>query len=677
MNHGSPNAKEKLLIANRGEIACRIIKTAKKMGITTIALYSDADSNSMHVQMADEAVLLGGAPASESYLNMTKIINIAKKTGATYIHPGYGFLSENAKFASAVRRENIIFIGPPTDALAKMGDKIESKRIAKKAGVSIVPGYDGIVTSSVEAVKIAKKIGLPIMIKATAGGGGKGIRMVSSLEDVKDAFEIATNEALNSFGDSGIFIEKYVQDPRHIEIQVVADMYGNIVCLGDRECSVQRNNQKIIEEAPSPAIDEKLRRRMYKQVTSLCKEVNYNSVGTAEFMMDRAKKFYFLEMNTRLQVEHGVTELITGLDMVELMIRIARGEKLPFRQEDIVLDGWAMEGRVCSEDPSRDFLPSSGRINKYVEPLTLENVRVDSSVYEGYEVTTFYDNMICKLLTHGKDRNDCLEKMQSALGSFYIDGIAHNIGFLETIVYNERFRRGDINTNFIRQEFSSGFGHGELELKHRCSLISVALYMFMNYQRRVNNITGGLTGARRKFNTRWVVDIGGKKFLTNVLDSSNGSFNVDYDSDYNSLVTAWQYGESVFRGTVNGKQINVKIISDDYAGNYVFQYMGSFVNVSVRNTRISELEQFMPKPGIKNTIPSSLKSPIAGRIVRIRVGEGDSVSVGTELCSIEAMKMENILRSTFNLKIDKIYREPDDLINSGDVIMDFIGVDSQ
>ncbi|MDR3078567.1 MAG: acetyl-CoA carboxylase biotin carboxylase subunit [Rickettsiales bacterium] len=666
--------KEKLLIANRGEIACRIIRTAKKMDIHTIALYSDADSNSMHVQMADEAVLVGGAPASESYLDIRKIINIAKKTGATYVHPGYGFLSENAKFAAALEKENIIFVGPPVNALEKMGDKIESKKIAKKAGVSTVPGYDGIVANSAEALKVAKKIGLPVMIKATAGGGGKGIRMVNSLEDVREAFEIATNEALNSFGDSRIFIEKYVQDPRHIEIQVVADKYGNTICLGERECSVQRNNQKIIEEAPSPFVDEKLRHRMYRQVVSLCREVNYNSVGTVEFMMDSARRFYFLEMNTRLQVEHGVTELITGLDMVELMIRIARGEKLPFGQESVKLNGWAMESRICSEDPSRDFLPSSGRINKYVEPLSLENVRVDSSVYEGYEVTAFYDNMICKLLTHGLDRNDCLEKMQSALGSFYIDGIAHNIGFLETIVYNEKFRRGDINTNFIRQEFSSGFGHSELEMKYKSPLISVVLYMFVNYQRRVNNITGGLTNLKKKLNTRWVVDIDGIKFLTNVLDSNDGNFNVDYESGYNSLFTAWQYGESVFRGTVNGKQINVKIISDDYAGNYVFQYMGSFVSVSVRNTRISELEQFMPKTRDRIAIPTSLKSPLAGRIVRMRVSEGDSVSPGTELCSIEAMKMENILRSTFSLRIGKIHKNCNDLVNGGDVIMEFEGV---
>jgi propionyl-CoA carboxylase alpha chain len=671
MNNNLFGVKEKLLIANRGEIACRIIKTAKNMGITTVAIYSDVDSNSKHVQMADEAFLLGGPSPSESYLNAAKIINIAKKTGATYVHPGYGFLSENTKFAAALEMEKIIFVGPPTNAIAKMGDKIESKRIAKKAGVSTVPGHDGIISNSIEAIKIAKKVGLPIMIKATAGGGGKGIRMIDDLNNVEEAFEIAMNEAQNSFGDRRVFIEKYIQNPRHIEIQIIADKYGNIVCLGDRECSIQRNNQKIMEESPSPIMDEKLRHKIYKQVISLCREVGYSSAGTAEFMIDSSKKFYFLEMNTRLQVEHGVTELLTGLDIVELMIRIARGEKLPFRQEDIVLNGWAMESRICSEDPSRDFLPSSGRINKYVEPLSVENTRVDSGVYEGYEVTTFYDSMICKLLTRGKNRNDCLEKMQAALGSFYIDGIAHNMGFLEAIVYNDRFKRGDINTNFIKQEFSSGFGHSELDLKHKDPLISVALYMFINYQKRVNSITGGLIGPRKKFNTRWVVGIGEKKVLANILDSNDGYLNLGYDSGYNSLFTAWQYGDSVFRGTVNGKQINIKIIADDYAGNYVFQYMGSLVNVSVRNTRISELEQFMPKAHTKNTLPTSLKSPIAGRIVRIKVSEGENILAGAELCSVEAMKMENILRSDFNLKIKKIYKKCNDLINRDDIIMDF------
>ncbi|MDR2077797.1 MAG: acetyl-CoA carboxylase biotin carboxylase subunit, partial [Rickettsiales bacterium] len=515
--------KEKLLIANRGEIACRIIKTAKKMGMTTIAVYSDADSNSLHVQIADEAVLLGGATASESYLNIKKIINVAKKTGATYVHPGYGFLSENVKFAAALEAENIIFVAPPVEAIRKMGDKIESKKIARKAGVNIVTGYNGVVKNLDEAVKIAKKIGLPIMIKASAGGGGKGIRMVDNFADLEEAFEIATNEAMNSFGDGRLFIEKYVQDPRHVEIQVIADKYGNIVCLGERECSIQRNNQKIIEEAPSSFVDDKLRNKMYKQVVSLCKEVNYSSAGTVEFMMDSEKKFYFLEMNTRLQVEHGVTEMVTGLDIVELMIRIARGEKLSFKQENIKFNGWAMESRICSEDPSRGFLPSSGRINKYVEPILMGNVRVDSSVYEGYEVTSFYDNMLCKLLTHGKNRDDCLEKMQSALGSFYIDGISHNIGFLETIAYNERFKKGDINTNFIKQEFSSGFSNNELESKHKNPIIGVALYMFVNYQKRVNNITGGITNLKKKFNNKWVVDIDGRKFLVNVDDSNTSS----------------------------------------------------------------------------------------------------------------------------------------------------------
>jgi propionyl-CoA carboxylase alpha chain len=414
---------------------------------------------------------------------------------------------------------------------------------------------------------------------------------------------------------------------------------------------------------------------MYRQVVSLCRDVGYSSAGTAEFMMDAEKKFYFTEMNTRLQVESGVTEMITGLDIVELMIRIARGEKLTFRQENIRFNGWAMESRICSEDPSRNFLPSAGRINKYVEPLSVGSIRVDTSAYEGYEVTSFYDSMICKLLAHGRNRDDCIEKMQAALGSFYIDGIAHNISFLETIVYSDRYRRGDINTNFIKQEFSSGFSQNKLESKHKNPLIGVALYMFFNYQKRVNDITGGLTNTKRKLNSKWVVDVDGTKFLADVDDSAESSFNVDCGPWYGSLITAWQYGENVFRGTVNGKQINVKILEDDYAGNYEFQYMGSRVDVSVRNTRISELEQFMPAGQHKEILPASLESPIVGKIVRIRVNEGDIVSVGAELCSIEAMKMENLLRSDFELKIGKIYKNPNDMVNAGDIIMDFLEID--
>lgn len=670
MNINSTTTKEKILIANRGEIACRIIKTAKKMGMATVAIYSEVDYNSLHVQMADEAVLVGAAPANDSYLNIKKIINIAKKTGATYVHPGYGFLSENAKFAQELEKEGIILIAPPASAIKKMGDKIESKKIAKKAKVGVVPGFDGIIKNSEEAVKIAQKIGLPIMIKASAGGGGKGMRRVDEIEDVKEAFEVATNEAMNSFGDGRVFIEKFIENPRHIEIQVIGDKYGNIVCLGERECSIQRNNQKIIEEAPSSFVDKRTRLKMYKQAVALCKEVGYYSAGTIECMMDKDKNFYFLEMNTRLQVEHGVTELITGVDLVELMIRVAKGEKLPFKQDDIKFDGWAMESRICSEDPSRNFLPSLGRINKYLEPNFVDGVRIDSGVYEGYEITSFYDSMICKLLTHGKDRDDCIEKMQSALGGFFIDGVAHNISFLETIVYNEKFRSGNISTNFIRQEFSSGFSNNELESKQKDVLISVALYMFFNYQKRVNSITGGLRNVNKKFSNKWVVDVDGRKFLCNVDDNNGENFNVDYGSGYSTLVTAWQYGDNVFRCSVNGNKVNVKILSDDYAGNYVFQYMGSVINITIRNTRISELEQFIPIT-TKKEKPTCLKSPIGGRIVRIKVRDGDSVLVGGELCSIEAMKMENMIRSEFDLTVKKILIKSDDIVSVGEVLMEF------
>ncbi|MDR1499139.1 MAG: ATP-grasp domain-containing protein, partial [Rickettsiales bacterium] len=588
-----------------------------------------------------------------------------------YVHPGYGFLSENSKFAAELEEEDIIFIAPPVEAIHKMGDKIESKKIAKKVGVDVVPGYDGVIKNSNEAVKIAAKIGLPIMIKASAGGGGKGMRMVDKIEDVAEAFEAATNEAINSYGDGRVFMEKFIQNPRHIEIQVIGDKFGNIVCLGERECSIQRNNQKIVEEAPSSFMDEKTRKKMYGQAIDLCREVGYYSAGTVECMMDKDKNFYFLEMNTRLQVEHGVTELITGLDIVELMIRVAKGEKLPFTQKDIKLNGWAMESRICSEDPSRGFLPSSGRINKYVEPTRIDNVRVDTGVYEGCTISAFYDSMICKLLTYGKDRQECLEKMQSALGSFYINGIAHNIGFLETIMYNERFQKGDISTNFIKQEFSTGFGNSELVIGKKNVLISVALYMFTNYHRRVKNISGGIRSHGEKMDNRWVVDIDGRKFLCNVdYNSEKEQYNVEYGTGYGVLETAWQYGDKVFRGTVNNNLVNVKILSDDYAGNYVFQYMGSTIKVTVRTTRISELEQFMPIIE-KEKAPKDLRSPIVGKIIRIKVEEGTAVTVGAELCSIEAMKMENIIRSDYDLKIKKILKTQGELVNSGDVIMEF------
>ncbi|MDR0571732.1 MAG: acetyl-CoA carboxylase biotin carboxylase subunit [Rickettsiales bacterium] len=661
--------REKILIANRGEIACRIIKTAKKMGIATVAVYSEADSNSLHVQMADEAVFLGDNAALNSYLNMKKIVNIAKRTNSTFVHPGCGFLAENAKFAILLEKEKINFIAPPVGAIQKMGDKIESKIIAKKAGVNIVPGYENVVKTSTEAVQVAKKIGLPVMIKASAGGGGKGMRMVSDLKDVKEAFEIATNEAVNSFGDGRILIERFIERPRHIEIQVIGDKFGNIVCLGERECSIQRNNQKVIEEAPSPFIDEKTRQKMYSQVVSLCKEVGYYSAGTIEFMVDKDKDFYFLEMNTRLQVEHGITELITDTDIVELMIKVARGEKLDFTQKDVKLKGWAIESRICAEDPSRGFLPSSGRINKYVEPTNIENVRVDTGVCEGYEVTSYYDSMIAKLLTYAPTRIEAVEKMQTALGNFYINGIAHNMAFLEKIMYNERFRSGDINTSFIKEEFFSGNVSVENEGKNRSCLVGVALYIYYKYQKRILSITGVLREQNRKISGRLVTDVNGKKYLCDVYEKDN-EFDVAYGTGYLSLTTEWKQGEKIFRGIVNNKEISVKIFDNDYSGNYIFQYMGDVIPVSVRTPRVSELEQFMPPKNIKEK-PRSLKSPIAGKITKLKVKEGDSVLAGTELCCIEAMKMENIIRTDYDLKIKKIYKNVGDLVNNLELVMDF------
>lgn len=665
------NNKEKILIANRGEIACRIIKTAKKMGIKTVAVYSEADANSLHVQLADEAFLLGDSVAFESYLNINKIVNVAKKTGATYVHPGYGFLSENAKFAETLKKEGINFIAPPLCAIQKMGDKIESKKIAKKAGVNIIPGYEGVIKDSNEAVKVADKIGLPVMIKASAGGGGKGIRMVSDINDVKEAFETSTNEAINSFGDGRVFIEKYIENPRHIEIQVIGDKFGNVVCLGERECSIQRNNQKVMEEAPSSFMDEKTRQKMYSQAVLLCKEVGYYSAGTVECMMDKNKNFYFLEMNTRLQVEHGVTELITGVDIVELMIKVERGEKLPFTQKDIKLNGWAMESRICAEDSSRGFLPSSGRINRYMEPINIDNVRIDTGVYEGYEISSFYDSMICKLLTYADNRQNCIEKMQAALGSFFITGVAHNIGFLETIAYNERFLNGDINTNFIKNEFSSGFNKNEIESKQKSVLISVALYIYTDYQNRINNITGGIVKKNKNIlvNDKMVVDIDDRKYLCNTTNNVDG-FSVEYGTGYSLLKTAWQNGDSVFIGIVNNKQVNVKILSNDYAGNYLFQYKGSIISVSVRTPRISELGQFMPVVD-KNKKIKQLKAPITGKIFKIKVKDGDVITAGDELYSIEAMKMENIIRAEFDAVVKKIHKNNNELVNTGDIIVDF------
>jgi len=643
----------KLLIANRGEIACRIIKTCRKMGIKTVAVYSDADINSLFVQMADEAVNIGASPSSQSYLNVEKIVNAVKKTGATMVHPGYGFLSENRKFADALDKAGVIFVGPSTYSIEMMGDKIESKKLALEAGVSTVPGHMGVIKDDQEALKIAQQIGFPVMVKASAGGGGKGMRIVWKKEEMAEAFLSASNEARNSFSDDRVFIEKFIENPRHIEIQVIADKHGNIVCLGERECSIQRNNQKVIEEAPSPFLDQATREKMYEQSKALVQKVNYYSAGTIEYIMDKNKNFYFLEMNTRLQVEHPVTELVTGLDIVELMIKIALKEKLSFTQKDIKLNGWAIESRVYAEDPSRGFLPSSGRINLYIKPEENKHVRLDTGVYEGGEVSMFYDAMIAKLCTFGKDRPEAIEHMRQALGSFAIGGVSHNISFLETIMKNERFIKGDLSTSFIKQEFPAGFSGSELDSQAKEVLLVVAMQIFLkNYQRNAL-MTSQLRNRQKQISERWVIVIDENSYLINIINREEGLLKIECDRKEIELKTSWNNGEKLFRGQVNGKNIGVKIRDNNNTGNYLLQYSGLDAFVSVYSPRIAELSKFMPKIQ-KNAKPVNLTSPITGKIIRFKVVQGDEVKAGQDLVVIEAMKMENIIRTDHDVKIGKI-----------------------
>lgn len=660
----------KLLIANRGEIACRIIKTCRKMNIKTVAVYSDADTNSLFVQMADEAVNIGPSPSSQSYLSVEKIVAAVKKTGATMVHPGYGFLSENKNFARALEKEGVIFVGPSTHSIQMMGDKIESKKLAIEAGVSTVPGHMGIIKDDVEALEIAKKIGFPVMVKASAGGGGKGMRIVWKEEEMSEAFLSASNEARNSFSDDRIFIEKFIEQPRHIEIQVIADKFDNVICLGERECSIQRNNQKVIEEAPSPFLDEATRQKMYEQSKALARKVKYFSAGTIEYIVDKNRNFYFLEMNTRLQVEHPVTELITGFDIVSLMIKIALGEKLGFTQEQVQLKGWAMESRIYAEDPSRGFLPSSGRINLYIEPEESENIRVDSGVYEGGEVSMFYDAMIAKLCSYGKNRLEAIEHMKHALGSFAISGVSHNISFLETIMKNERFVSGNLSTAFIKEEFPAGFSGSELDSQIEEVLIGAAMQIFLKNYERNGHMTGQLRNRQKQVSDRWVVMIDEKSYLVNILENAPGFLRLECDHKEIEVNNSWNNGEKLFRGSVNGRQVGVKVRENNNTGSYLMQYSGLDAFVNVYTPRIAELHKFMPKIQ-KNPKPTKLTSPITGKVIRFKVAEGDEVQAGQELVVIEAMKMENIIRTDHNVKIEKIKFSEGQPVGIGEVLIEY------
>ncbi|MCE3232507.1 MAG: acetyl/propionyl/methylcrotonyl-CoA carboxylase subunit alpha [Rickettsiaceae bacterium] len=658
---------KKLLIANRGEIACRIIKTARKMGIKTVAVYSEADTNSVHASMADEAVFIGPSPATQSYLNIERIMEAIVTSGADAVHPGYGFLSENRKFAKEVEKEGIIFVGPSADSIKMMGDKIEAKKLAIAAGVNTIPGYMGIIKDEDDAVKIATKIGFPVMVKAAAGGGGKGMRIVRSKSEVKSAYRSASNEARNSFSDDRIFIEKFIEQPRHIEIQVLADKHGNIVCLGERECSIQRHNQKVIEEAPSSFIDEKTRQAMYKQCASLAKKVKYYSAGTVEFIADSKKNFYFLEMNTRLQVEHPVTEYVTGLDLVEQMLRVANNEKLEFKQKDIKLTGWAMESRIYAEDPGRGFLPSSGRISEYKEPESNTNIRVDSGVYEGGQVSMFYDAMVAKLITYGKNRKQAIENMQSALGQYVIKGISHNISFLEAVMAHPNFASGDINTNFIAENYPDGFFGAELTSETTKTFLCVAVHIYLEDVKRAVTISGQMPGRQRHVGNRWIVNIAGESYSVYVKADENG-YELKHGSSSMKVRSAWVLGKGLFHGTVDGRTVNVQI--DHLPSGYHLTHAGSRVRATVRSPRVAELDKFMPEPkDIKDS--SKVEAPISGVIVDVKVTEGQEIKKGQELFILEAMKMENIICAEKDAIVNKVFMAKGENATYGQVVLEF------
>ena len=660
----------KILIANRGEIACRVIKTARKMGIPTVAVYSDADRTALHVEMADEAVHIGPPPASESYIVIDKIMEAIQATGADAVHPGYGFLSENPKFAQALEAEGVAFIGPPVGAIEAMGDKITSKKIAQEAGVSTVPGVMGLIEDADEAVKISEQIGFPVMIKASAGGGGKGMRIAWNAQEAREGFQSSRNEAKASFGDDRIFIEKFVTQPRHIEIQVLGDKHGNCVYLGERECSIQRRNQKVIEEAPSPFLDAATRKAMGEQAVALAKAVDYCSAGTVEFIVDGERNFYFLEMNTRLQVEHPVTELITGVDLVEQMIRVAAGEKLSLSQDDITLNGWAIESRLYAEDPYRNFLPSIGRLTRYRPPQEAATdtavVRNDTGVYEGGEISMFYDPMIAKLCTWAPDRAQAIEGMRVALDTFEVEGIGHNIPFLAAVYDHPRFVSGNITTAFIEEEYPDGFDGVTPDAETARRLAAVAAQLKRIEDERDTAISGTLANRPRPVGRDWIVTVGEARFALR-LEGRHVAF---AEGDPKSMAVApdWMPGAQVARAQVDGVDMAVKV--DRITGGYRFRYRGADLAVSVLTPRQAELAALMPKKEPPDT-SKMLLCPMPGLVVSIAVSEGDEVQDGQALATVEAMKMENVLRAEKKAVVTKILAEPGQSLAVDEIIMEF------
>ena len=664
---------KKILIANRGEIACRVIKTARKMGIKTVAVYSDADRNALHVKMADEAYHIGPPPANQSYIVIDKIMEAIRATGAEAVHPGYGFLSENMNFAAALEKEGVVFIGPPSPAIEAMGDKITSKKLAMEAGVSTVPGYMGLIADGDEAVKISGQIGYPVMIKASAGGGGKGMRIAWSESEVKEGFDSSKNEAANSFGDDRIFIEKFVTQPRHIEIQVLADKHGNTVYLHERECSIQRRNQKVIEEAPSPFLDEATRKAMGEQACALARAVGYTSAGTVEFIVDGNRNFYFLEMNTRLQVEHPVTELITGVDLVEQMIRVAAGEPLPFKQEDLKINGWAMESRLYAEDPYRNFLPSIGRLTRYRPPVEGPTarggvVRNDTGVFEGGEISMYYDPMIAKLCTWGPTRAEAIEEMRLALDTFEVEGIGHNLPFCSAVMEHPRFTSGNITTAFIAEEYPDGFSGVQLDAATLRRVAAATAAMNRVAEIRRTRISGTMDNHERKVGDDWVVSAQGQDLAVTIAADKDGSTVTFADGNSLRVTSDWTPGQALARVMVDGIPVVMKV--GKIPMGFRIRLRGADLKVHVRTPRAAELAKLMPEKLPPDT-SKFLLCPMPGLIVKINVAEGDEVQEGQALATVEAMKMENILKAERKGVVKKVNATAGASLKVDDVILEF------
>jgi propionyl-CoA carboxylase alpha chain len=685
---------KKILIANRGEIACRVIRTARKMGIATVAVYSDADRDALHVREADEAVHIGPAPSSQSYIVIDKILDAIRQTGADAVHPGYGFLSENPAFAAALEREGVVFIGPPVGAIEAMGDKITSKKIAAEAGVNTVPGHMGLIEDADEAVRIAASIGYPVMIKASAGGGGKGMRIAWNDGQAREGFQSSKNEAKASFGDDRIFIEKFVDQPRHIEIQVLGDKHGNVLYLGERECSIQRRNQKVIEESPSPFLDEATRKAMGEQAVALARAVGYFSAGTVEFIVDGERNFYFLEMNTRLQVEHPVTELVTGIDLVEQMIRVAAGEKLSFRQDDVKLSGWAIESRLYAEDPYRNFLPSIGRLTRYRPPAEGKQddgtvVRNDTGVFEGGEISMYYDPMIAKLCTWAPEgsagegaaaRIRAIDAMSRALDDFEVEGIGHNLPFLSAVMQQERFRSGRLTTAYIAEEFPEGFSGVHPNSADLRRLAAIAALINQSLQKRAVQISGTIGNHRRTLGKDWVVMLGGGEEAVTLEAGPDGASAIFSDGTRLAIASGWLPGQSHanfhvggLRGSPGGCQagheaMGVKV---DLVGTAIrLRWRGIDMTARVRSPRVAELARLMPKKLPPDT-SKMLLCPMPGVITSVAVSAGDEVEAGQTLATVEAMKMENVLKAERKGVVKRVAASAGQSLAVDELIMEF------